>query len=164
MISLVTSPILYVAWSLISDKWFIDARGNVVTEKYVIKAQEDGYIEASYLRSGLKLDKDSTAFIIRSPELMDEYNKISSQIKYIEKLKKGLQDNDIQSYEDLRKAAKEYIDRSRAFYDKMVQFRKQELINIFQLQQASKILHDASMELRKTDVEIEKINLNLNYK
>jgi multidrug resistance efflux pump len=156
VIALVTSPILYVGWSLISDKWFIDAHGSVVTEKYVIKAQEDGYIEESYLRSGVKLDKGSTAFIIRSPELMTEYNKISSQIEDIEKLKKDLQDNDIQSYEDLRKAAEEYVDRSREFYDKMVKYRKQELINIFQLQQASKIFHDASMELYKTDVEIEK--------
>ena len=38
VIALVISPILYVAWSLISINWFIIARGNVVTEKICYKS------------------------------------------------------------------------------------------------------------------------------
>ena len=125
-------------------------------KKYVIKAQEDGYVKKSYLRSGVKLDKNAIAFVIHSPELTTEYNKVTSQIEEIEKLKQSLQDDDIHSYIELREAAQEYVDRSKKFYDEMVMFRNKKLINIFELQQASKVLHDAQMELLNTDVETEK--------
>lgn len=153
VIVIVISPLVYIGWLIFSSSWFIVADGTVVTEKYLIRAHEDGFIKQSNIYPGKLVKNGDSVFIMSSPILNSEFEEINNQIKDINSLQDKLYKNDIKALEHKYAIAKKYVDINDKFYNAMVQLRKKNIINIIELQQSSQVLHSAEMDLENVQVE-----------
>ncbi|MED7787498.1 HlyD family efflux transporter periplasmic adaptor subunit [Francisella sp. 19X1-34] len=159
VIVIVISPLIYIGWMIFSNNWFIVADGTVVTEKYLIRAHEDGFIKQSNIHPGKLVKNGQDVFIMSSPLLNTELNEINTQIKDVKSLQDKLYKSDLNALEQKYAIAKKYVDINEKFYNAMVQLRKKNIINIIELQQSSQVLHNAEMDFGNVLVEKQQYSL-----
>lgn len=159
VIACVIAPLLYIVWLIFSNHYFIIAHGKVITEKYLIRAHEDGFIKESSIHAGSIVKKGDQVFKMYSPLLNKELVEVESQINDLSKLQKQLYENDLKALNHKLTIAKKYVDINRKFYKAMVDLRKENIINVIELQQTSQVLHTAEMDLENVIIEKQKYSL-----
>ncbi|AIT09255.1 hypothetical protein LO80_04245 [Candidatus Francisella endociliophora] len=160
VIACVVAPLLYIVWLIFSSHYFIVAHGTVVTERYLIRAHEDGFIKQNNIHAGELVKNGDTVFQMSSPLLEAELDEVKSQIKDLKSLQQKLYKNDLKALEHKYDIAKKYVDINKKFYDAMVKLRRENIINVIELQQSSQVLHTAEMDLENVQVEKQKYSLD----
>ncbi|MEY8714966.1 HlyD family secretion protein [Francisella philomiragia] len=153
VVTVVIAPLVYVVWLIFSNNYFIVAQGSVVTKKYLIRAQEDGFIRNSDIYAGKLLKNGESVFLMSSPLLNIQLNEIQQQIQELNDLKTKLYKNDLKALDEKYQVAKKYVEINDKFYNAMVDLRKKNIINVIELQQSSQVLHAAEMDLEGVLVE-----------
>lgn len=153
VIACVMAPLVYVIWMVFSDNWFISARGTIVTEKYLIRAHEDSFVDKNFIHDGEILQKGEQVFKLKSPLLEIELAEINNHIKQLEDMQSKLYTEDLDAIKHMFNTSKKYVDINKKFYEAMVDLRKEKVINLVDLQRSSQVLHDAEMELEKVKVD-----------
>ncbi len=154
IVSIVLTPLLSMLWIFFSDKFFIEAKGTIVTNSYVIKAPTDAYVEKSLLRIGKPVKKKDSLIWLDSPEINAKYDSVIEQLEHIRGIQERIKNNDLEYLQKKYESSKEYVSDSREFYNGIKKFRAKKLVNIFDLQQSREILHRAEMELMDITVQI----------
>lgn len=160
VVTIVVAPLIYIVWLIFSSNYFIVADGSVVTKKYLIRAHEDAFVKTANIFAGDIVNKQDLAFKMSSPLLETELEEVNSQISELKRLQEKLYKTDLQALENKYKIAQKYANINKKFYHAMVDLRKQNIINIIELQQSSQVLHNAEMDLENVLVERQKYSLD----
>ncbi|QLE78991.1 HlyD family secretion protein [Francisella sp. Scap27] len=160
VVAVVVAPLVYIVWLIFSGSWFIVAHGTVVTEKYLIRANEDSFVEQNFIHDGEIIKKGGQVFKLKSPLLETELKEINDQIHEIESMQEKLYNKDLSAINHMYNTSKKYVDINKKFYEAMVDLRKEKVINLVDLQKSSQVLHDAEMELERVKVDKQEYSLD----
>lgn len=154
VVVIVLSPLLYFAWLLFSNYFFIKAQGFVQFDLFHVRSPEKAYIKSIDVRSGEEVKKGQLLLRLSSKELDSEFKSIQTQITLLQEASKEHKDHEYHYLLKMANEAKRYIEQTETMYNNFSSYRDQGIMTTLELQTSQRDMHEARQELHQIERQI----------
>ncbi|MCK5829314.1 MAG: hypothetical protein KAH20_03340 [Methylococcales bacterium] len=156
LIIIVFSPLLLLAWYLLSDRFFITAPGVVTTEPMEIRSSGSGFIEKLLVQSGEHVNKEQTLLKIVNPLLDTRMATLSAQRQQLDSQLNSFDQAVMKQLEGALNDARKGMEEQKEILNQFKSAIKRGIISTVDMATVNQALISSRLAIRTAKAELER--------